>query len=234
MGQPGWVSQRQGDVPPGDDWLGENERRVQAALRVPPRHAAWRLGRWTAKAALATWLDVSPARIEILAASDGAPEAWLDGELAPVSISLSHRGGRALAVVVNAPSVIGCDLELIEPRSGAFVREWLAPAEQRLVSSAEELRRALIANLIWTAKEAATKVRREGLRLNVRHAVVSFDAGAAAGGWRELRIRWETGTSTTAGWWRSEPGWVMSIAAEPAPEVPRALDGACPTDRVTR
>ena len=75
------------------------------------------------------------SRIEILAAADGAPEAWLDGERAPVSVSLSHRGGRALAAVAAAPAVVGCDLELVEPRSGAFVREWLAPAEQALVAA---------------------------------------------------------------------------------------------------
>ena len=35
-------------------------------------------------------------------------------------------------------------------------------------------------NLVWTAKEAAAKIRREGLRLDVRHAVVApADAGAA-------------------------------------------------------
>ena len=117
--------------------------------------------------------------------ADGAPEAWLDGRRCPVSISLSHRAGRALAAVARrADAVMGCDLELIEPRSGAFVREWLAPAEQRLVGDRDGRERALLANLIWTAKEAAAKVRREGLRLDVRHAVVTLggESGDAGGG----------------------------------------------------
>ena len=59
----------------------------------------------------------------------------MDGERAPVSVSLSHRAGRALAVVAHAPAVVGCDLERVEPRSGAFVREWLAPAEQGLLAA---------------------------------------------------------------------------------------------------
>ena len=82
------------------------------ALRMRRRRRDWRLGRFTAKAAVGAWLSVAPERVEILAAPDGAPEAWVDGERAPVSVSLSHRAGRALAVVAHAPAVVGCDLEL--------------------------------------------------------------------------------------------------------------------------
>ena len=63
---------------------------------------------------------------------------------------------------------LGCDLELVEPRSGAFVRTWLARgrAGERQAAAAEPGRPRL-ANLIWTAKEAAAKARGEGLRLDV-------------------------------------------------------------------
>ena len=224
MDAPAWLSQQRADVPPGDQWLGETERRVLARLQVAPRRAAWRLGRWTAKAALAARLGVPPSAVEVLAAADGAPEAWLGGARLPVSLSLSHRGDRSIAVIADAPSVVGCDLELIEPRSGAFVGEWLAVPEQRLISGCDEARQALIANLIWTAKEAAAKVRREGLRLDVRTAAVTFAEGRAeAGGWRPVQVDWGDGATATAGWWRGEPGWVMTIAAAPAPTAPHVL-----------
>ena len=223
MDAPAWLSQQQADVPPGDEWLGENERRVLARLRVTPRRAAWRLGRWTAKAATGARLGVPPAAVEVLAAPDGAPEAWLSGARAPVSVSLSHRGGRALAVVADAPRVVGCDLELIEPRSAAFIREWLAAPEQQLISACDEARQELLANLIWTAKEAAAKVRREGLRLDVRAAVVTFtEGGPGAEAWCPLHVDWHDGATTTDGWWRREPGWVMAVAAAPASSAPRA------------
>ena len=219
---PGWLSRRQADVPAGDEWLSDAEREVLARLRVAPRRASWRLGRWTAKAALGSWLEVEPAAVEVLAAPDGAPEAWLHGARATVSLSLSHRGDRALAVVVDAPAVVGCDLELVEPRSGAFIREWLTETEQQLVFGCDEARQALLANLIWTAKEAAAKVRREGLRLDVRAAVVSFaERGATTEGWRPVHVDWGDGLAT-AGWWRTEPGWVMTIAASPAWTAPPA------------
>jgi len=186
------------------------------------RRHDWRLGRFAAKAAVGAWLSVAPERIEILRAPDGAPEAWVDGERAPVSVSLSHRAGRGLAVVAQAPAVVGCDLERVEPRSGAFVREWPAPAEQGLLAAHAEADRARLTNLVWTAKEAAAKVRREGLRLDVRRAVVApAGAGAVDGAWRELRVQWDDGAAPTTGWWRAEPGWVMTIAGEPPLPLPQ-------------
>ncbi|HTP22738.1 MAG TPA: 4'-phosphopantetheinyl transferase superfamily protein [Solirubrobacteraceae bacterium] len=226
MDAPGWLSRQQADVPPGDWWLGANERRVLAGLRFIHRRADWRLGRWTAKAALAHRLGVPVTRIEVLAAPDGAPEAWVDGAPAPVAISVSHRAGRGLAVIDANPGSVGCDLELVEPRSSAFVREWLAASERRLLDDCDPSRRAALANLIWTAKEAAAKVRREGLRLDVRGAVVSAPNGWAMSRWRPLRVDWSDGAGITLGWWRAEPGWVMAIAGEPAPKPPYAIVNA--------
>ena len=211
---PGWLSLSSADVPAGNGWLSVAERRVLAGLVVDRRRADWRVGRWTAKSAVGAWLGVDPADVEIFAASDGAPEAWLGGRRAPLSVSISHRAGRGLAAVAAAPAAVGCDLELVEPRSGAFVREWLSPADQGLLAACAIEERPRLANLVWTAKEAVAKLRREGLRLDVRAAVVApADAEGAAGEWRALRVDWEG--ASTAGWWRSEPGWVMSIAGRP-------------------
>jgi 4'-phosphopantetheinyl transferase len=220
----GWLSRHAADVPAGDDWLGPDERRVLAGIRLPRRRADWLLGRWTAKSAISAWLSVPPVRIQILAAADGAPEAWLDGRPLPLSVTLSHRGGRALAAVADAPALAGCDLELIEPRSDAFIREWLAPEEQRRAFDSGPDERASFANLVWSAKEAAAKVRREGLRLDVRNAVVSpADAGAGAGDWQPISVDWNDGAATTSGWWRAEPGWVMVLAGEPPSGPPQRL-----------
>jgi 4'-phosphopantetheinyl transferase len=222
MGAPRWLIRSRADVPAGDGWLGGAERRVLAGLQIAPRRDAWRLGRWTAKAAAAPFLALPPERIEILAAPDGAPEVWVSGERAALSISLSHRAGRALAVVARAPAVVGCDLEVVEPRSGAFVQEWLATSEQALVAGLAGDARDRTVNGLWTAKEAFAKVRREGLRLDVRHAVV--DLPSPGPGWRPLRVCWEG--CSTAGWWRDEPGWVMAVAGDPAPAQPRPFQNA--------
>jgi len=222
MVAPGWLSQRAADVPVGDGWLGLQEREALSRLRLERRRADWRLGRWTAKTAVGAWLSLAPARVQILARTDGAPEAWLDGQPAPVSVSISHRSGRALAAVTDAPAIAGCDLELIEVRSETFIREWLAPAEQQLAWARDAAGRALLANLMWTAKEAAAKVRHDGLRLDLRRARVSADEEDTGLEWRPVRIDWHDGAGATSGWWRAEPGWVMVIAGEPPPARPRA------------
>jgi 4'-phosphopantetheinyl transferase len=227
---PGWLTSSHAEVPAGVEWLGKRERRALMRLRIAPRRADWLLGRWTAKTAISSWLSQAPERIEVLAAADGAPEAFLDGERVPLSVSLSHRGGRAIAVVADAPAVVGCDLELIEHRSDAFVREWLGLEEQELVRGEAEAQRDMIANLIWTAKEAAAKVRREGLRLDLRHAVVHVEGSVAEPGtWQRLSVQWSEGGGMTSGWWRSEPGWVISIAGDPNPERPRSLVAQLPS-----
>ncbi len=154
----------------------------------------------------------------IAAAEEGAPEALIDDSPADLALSLSHRAGRALATVADGTTALGCDLEAIEPRSEAFLREWLRPAERELVSAQNGEARDLAANLIWTAKEAASKARREGLRLNLRRATVEAEGLAQrAGSWARLQISWEDGP-VELGWWRHDAGWVMTVTSDPASE----------------
>jgi 4'-phosphopantetheinyl transferase len=225
MSSPGWLIRSSAELPESDEWLGPSERETLAGLRFAKRRGDWRLGRFAAKAALAAWLDVSPDRVEAVACADGAPEARLDGSPAPAALSLSHRAGRALVVVGEPGGALGCDLELVERRSPAFIEDWLAPDERTLVAGAGPESRDLAANLVWTAKEAAAKVRRAGLRLDLRDAMTELPEVAPTGGaWRELAIRWTDRGSRTRGWWRTEPGWVMAVTGDPAPDLPLPLE----------
>jgi len=219
----GWLTCDLGQVPVEDDWLSDAERAVLSGLSFPKRRRDWRLGRWAAKAAVSALCAVPLACIEVLAASDGAPDAWVSGARIDVSLSLSHRADRALAVVRDGTGTIGCDLEVIEPRSPAFVLHWLAPAERELVATADPEGRPLLANLFWSAKEAAAKARRQGLRLDVRDAVANVVGPNYAYEWEPLTVNWADVCGGTGGWWRHEPGWVIAIAGEPAPMIPRRL-----------
>ncbi|MGZ5312530.1 MAG: 4'-phosphopantetheinyl transferase family protein [Solirubrobacterales bacterium] len=220
----GWLTRSLADVPEGDEWLSARERAALAGVRSAKRASDWRLGRWAAKQALAAWSGAALGEMEVLAAEDGAPEALVGGEPAGAALSLSHREGRALAIVADATVAIGCDLEVIEPRSGAFVRTWLAPAERESVLAAGEAGGARLANLLWAAKEAAAKARREGLRLDVGGAVVSLmEDRPGEGEWRPLAVRWEREGVTARGWWREEPGWVYACVSEPAVPAPASL-----------
>jgi 4'-phosphopantetheinyl transferase len=149
------------EVPGGDDWLGPREREALEPLRGP-RRASWRLGRYAAKRLLG-------AGVEVLASGGGAPRGFRGD--APIDrwISISHRGGVGLAAA--APFPIGCDLELVEPRSAAFLAEYFTAAEQRAASADP----AVVANLLWSAKESALKALGVGLTRDTRELEVTID-----------------------------------------------------------
>jgi 4'-phosphopantetheinyl transferase len=209
---------------------------VLGGLRVPKRRDDWRLGRFVAKRAVAARVELPWTDIEILAAPDGAPEPWHGEHRLPLSLSFSHRAGCAAAALAPEPMLVGCDLELVEPRSAAFVTEWLAPSEQALVGRfADPAARALVANLVWTGKEAAAKVLREGLRLEVRQAEVSFPAGldeglgagvGGAGPWYPIEVHCHHERVSYTGWWCVQDGVVLSVLTDPGwPEPPQLLEG---------
>jgi 4'-phosphopantetheinyl transferase len=224
MAELGWLTRTLADVPAHDAWLSKREREILSTLRIPKRRADWRLGRWAAKTALARWQGVPLAEIEVLPAADGAPEALARGAPMPVGLSLGHRAGRALVAAVDAPTAPGCDLEALEPRSPAFVQEWLRPVERELVGGLAVERRDLATNLLWAAKEASSKARREGLRLNLRAATVTpGQLASPVSSWGRLRVAWADGP-VTLGWWREEPGWVLVLVSDPAANEPRELD----------
>jgi 4'-phosphopantetheinyl transferase len=218
----GWLLAAAGEVPGDDGWLAPAERRHLATLRLPRRRADWRLGRWTARQALAAWLGDPAGSLEIRPAPDGAPQPLLDGEPAPVALSFSHRAGRAACAVAPAGSALGCDLELVEPRSDAFLRDFFTGAERDRILRAELADRPLLANLVWSAKESVLKARRTGLRADTRGVEVSWQQGGGPG-WSPWVGRDADSGRTWNGWWRWEEDLVITVTAEPAPQVPRRL-----------
>lgn len=220
----GWLLAGAAEVPADDAWLTPAERVRLAAFSVPSRRTDWRLGRWTAKRAVAAFLGGPRDPIEIRPAADGAPEAFLAGEPAPVVLSLSHRAGQGLCAVAAAGMALGCDLELIEPRSGEFVEDFFTAGEQALLERAPAADHPLLANLIWSAKESALKALRQGLRLDTRSVeVVEVQLPAGAGAWSPLSVRSHHTGETFHGWWRRDGGCVLTVAASPPPSLPRAL-----------
>ena len=157
-----WVTITAEEVPDGEAWLGPRERRLLASLDGERRRADWRLGRWAGKL-------VAGADVEILPAADGAPEGWRGEERVPLSLSISHRRGRAMAATDERP--VGCDLEPLR--------------EDRDV-------------VAFVAREAAVKALRRGLldagrpRLDVRDGAFAarWPDGAGARGTCWLDAGW--------------------------------------------
>lgn len=190
-------------VPGHDAWLGPAEREVCSRLRFAKRRGDWRLGRWTAKRAVRAWLvrhragTVHLHRIQVLAAADGAPEAFLDGAPLDLALSLSHSASLAMAAVAPRRTPCGCDVELVEPRSAAFVDDFFTAAEADRVRRGPAQARDVAVTLVWSAKESALKALREGLRLDTRGVEVTW--------WNDgrLLVRHAPGGTLLRGlWWR--------------------------------
>jgi len=223
-----WHSQGMGDVPPDDGWLSPIEASWIGRMRFQKRSSEFRMGRWTAKNAVSLFLGRPCTtgalhEVEINRAPGGAPVPLVEGQPAPVSISMTDRADQAVCLVGPRAVGLGVDLELVEPRTDAFVADFLTGAERRHVGDAPNPdERALRANLIWCGKEAALKVLRTGLRRDTRSVEVSFPDEPEAEGWAAMLVRATEGTEFP-GWWRRFGAFVLTVAASRPIEPPRPL-----------
>lgn len=181
-----WFEQSLADVRAEDDWFSAWEKSHLSSLRFPKRRADWRLGRWTAKHAVADYLHLAHdpgilATIQIRPASTGAPEVFIDEAPGNVAASLSHRGGIAACAVGAPGAMLGCDVEVVEPRSDAFVADYFTTEEQAMTRQAPDPVRFALIGLIWSAKESALKALRTGLRSDTRCVSVTLGDSCVAG-----------------------------------------------------
>ena len=206
-----WMRSDSASAPP-ENFLSETELQKLAQMRFPRRREEWLLGRWTAKRLLAAVEGRDPRAWQVENEADGQPYVQADGERLPGCLSISHRGGQAVCAWTSAPGVaLGIDLERIEPRSPAFVRDYFTAAEQALIAGAA---RELDAVLLWSAKEAMLKALGKGLRLDTRAVEVLRIANhEEIAGWRGLTVHCPA-RSELDWWagWRSAGDFLVTLA----------------------
>ena len=215
-----WLEQTRSQMPAGDEWLSPNEIGFLRRIRFPKRHSEWRLGRWTAKNAVAAFLG-APAdhhvltRIELRSQRDGAPRVFVGGRQASVCASLSHRADRACCAVAAKPVALGCDLELIELRTSLFIADYFTAEEAAFVMRTPADQRSCIANLLWSAKESALKALGTGLRMDTRAVEIPpLDLLAARPNiWQPLKAYFAG--RELQGWWRVDAPFVATLIADP-------------------
>ncbi len=224
-----WLEQTEADVPAEDQWLSTEEMSCLARLLFAKRRADWRLGRWTAKRAVASCLNLpfdvhSLEDIEIRAAPSGSPEVFLFNQRAAISLSLSHRSGKALCVIGLSGRSLGCDLELVESRDHSFIADFFTASEQKLVESAPADKLPMLVTLLWSAKESALKALHMGLRLDT----TSIEVGLTDAVWKvakhsrqDDRADWSLmslrhgGDHTLRGCWRCADNLVRTVVFSP-------------------
>lgn len=225
-----WLARNAGGVPPEDAWLSGRERSVLAGLRIPKRRADWRLGRWTAKLAIAAHRGLAPltetlAAIEVRPAPSGAPTAFVHGAPSGLALSLSHSHGIGFCALAAAGTALGCDVERVEPRSPEFLADFFTGAEQEFIERAPAADGPRLSTLLWSAKESALKALECGLRADTRSvAALLLDLFVVlpAGGWRRLTVR-SGGGRAFHGWWQECGGSVFTLVGSPPPEQPISL-----------
>ncbi|GAA4607331.1 4'-phosphopantetheinyl transferase [Actinoplanes octamycinicus] len=224
MEAPRWLAVGEADLPAGTGWLSPAEQARAAGLRYRKRHDEFLLRRLVAKHTVAALLGrpADPpelAAIEVGNAPSGAPVVRVDGVPLGVDVSISDRAGWAICM---AGPAVGCDLELVEPRTPGFVQDFLTEAEQRLVTGLPSGdARDAAANLIWSAKESALKVLQSGLRRDTREVEVTVPDPPGTG-WAPLSVR-ETGGPDFPGWWRRYGSFLVTVVGRVAGPKPIAL-----------
>jgi 4'-phosphopantetheinyl transferase len=229
-----WLARGEDQLPAATSWLSPAENDRAGALRYAKRRTDFLLSRWTLKLAVANvlgWPADPPvlARIEARSAPSGAPRLYIDGQPANRGVSLSDRAGCAICLVADRAAAVGCDVEIVEPRSDGFVRDYLTEPEQRLVGGAGP-DRDLAVNLIWSAKESALKVLGTGLRRDTRSVEVTVtELRAPPRTWSALRVVTAEG-EVFPGWWRRSGPFVVTACWPGGGAPPGALEERSPID----
>ena len=222
-----WFSAGLDTLPEDDSWMDEAEAGRIGSMTYSKRRLESTLSRHTAKSTLVRALELDPgessmARVTIRNASDGAPEAYLDGGEIDAVIAMTDRADWAVCAVLHGSVRVGCDLELVESRSDAFIRDYFTPAEQSVAMEVVDEERHLRANLIWSAKESALKVLRTGLRVDTRSVEVRIDSEPAGPGWNPLEVI--GGDVAFPGWWHRFGEFVLTVVAAAPVGEPTSLD----------
>lgn len=223
------------EIPSTKTWLSPDELRRADGLRFSKRRTEFLLRRWVCKQAVVAATGMpsdlrSLARVEVANHPGGAPYVQVDGVPFALDVSLSDRAGWAVCMVSELHGSVGCDVEIVEPRSAGFVADFLTATEQEYVASRPDDDRPAAANLIWSAKESALKVLRTGLRRDTRSVEVSVVASrdddlGSGEGWARLEIRTAEG-GLIPGWWRRDGVFLVTVASERPLPAPTTMVGS--------
>lgn len=213
-----WTLHRQLQLPDNDHWLTVDEQERLANMRFPKRRQEWLLGRWTAKklllATLQGFSSISMEQLSIENETSGAPFALCKGARLEGMLSISHRDDLAVAAWCPKANIhIGIDLELIEPKSPAFIDDFFSLDEAARVFTLAAEQQPLAACLTWSAKESLLKALQTGLSIDTRQVQVDCGNLTLSEKWQSLTVeRCASITSQQKLFWLCQPPYVITLA----------------------
>lgn len=153
-----------------------------AQLCAVRRQHSFVLGRWAAKQGIAAFHPRIAARsIRITSGVFGQPV--IEGVPSPPALSLTHSSRCAAALASRAGHPVGVDLETLESEHSAAFDRILVPDERELL---HRLPNRVGLGLLWTIKEALSKVLGCGFTAPVSVLQVSRIDVEPSGGFRAL------------------------------------------------
>jgi 4'-phosphopantetheinyl transferase len=213
---------------PPPEMLSGDEKEHLTTLTKPKRRADWLLGRWTAKHLLQDLFRREcgfEAPLDALSILNGVTHApvvkchvnGIVGATTP-SLSISHSNRHAFCAAVRDPArTLGADMERIEPRSPAFVRDYFTAAERELIHETPRPMQDTLVNAIWSGKEATLKALQLGLTVDTRGVTCLIDPPPAAPPtWTPFAIECDSHylrdtAPPLTGWWRVWDEFVLTL-----------------------
>lgn len=207
------------------DLLSPREEKLLAGLGFLPRRRKWLMGRAAAKCLVRDMLgdgQVPEKEISVLNQPSGEPFVLIEGKGGwEYPISISHRSEVGMAAApLERTARIGADLETVEPRDPALVRQFYTDGEAQIAEAAREDRDEIVSR-IWSAKEAVLKLLGLGLRIDTRGVLVNLVGEAFAGcpeGWQPVDVKViaelprQHMLDNLRVMWRREAGYVLTVA----------------------
>lgn len=140
------------------------------------------------------------------------------GDAIPLSISISHSEGVGFAVAAIGDVAVGCDVERIARHSERFVEDYFTTEEREALGITPLSLRSTAVTLIWSAKEAALKVLKQGLRADTRSVVVEVPStlpshGQSTGHWLTIHVR-IPGDGRLEGYWLADDDFVWTVVGD--------------------
>lgn len=141
-------------------FLHQAERDYFNTLTFARRQQSYLLGHWVAKHAIASLIQQNKLS-DILIEYGVFHFPIIQGIDHHIHVSYSHSGQLAVALAFPEAHPLGIDLELRNIEKTAVIESQLTSEEKQMVSQASEPDK--IATLLWTVKEALSKVLKTGM-----------------------------------------------------------------------
>jgi 4'-phosphopantetheinyl transferase len=152
-------------LPPASDILSVEEIKKYGSLNFEKRRIDWLGGRFCAKKAIASALNLRQTdyrEIEISNDASRKPYFTVRGNNFPNILSISHCPDFGISAVgTGKNSLLGIDMEMVEERAASWAKQFFTPKELTCCHSPLRLTR------LWTQKEAVLKALGLGLASNL-------------------------------------------------------------------